>query len=496
MAEQKIHRLWKPITFGDEWRIADTSILDDLSSAWFARRARLRLDSAEFQGFLGKLKREHAIETGVVERLYDIERGVTETLIEKGFIDGLLSHGDSNIPSDQLMRHLNDHLEAMDFVFDLIKEDRPLTVGFIRDLHQLVTRSQESAEGRDSQGNKTKIKLVKGKYKEWENNPTRSDGTIIMYCPPIHVSAEMEQLVNIYHALEENKIHPLIIAGWVHHAFTTIHPFQDGNGRVVRLLASLILIKHELFPITVLREEAKVKYILALEKADAGQPSDLVSYFATIQKRQIERALNVDEVGSESLEVVQNLLAEKLNRFRQKAIDDANQLFELENKLRRNRTQIFNICSQILSSKLSSLETILGENAELEIENLDFEQILRPTHVVEILQYSKRHQYSFDPVLPKAVLTLCIRLREWHKLHLFVLILHHFNADNSTMAVGTYHSFRMWKETEWNEQILIETPPHLVSLLDVDMESKRKNIEGFIENALTIYLAQIVKDLK
>ncbi len=38
-----------------------------------------------------------------------------------------------------------------------------------------------------------------------------------------------------------------------------------------------------------------------MEKADAGQPSDLVSYFATIQKRQIERALNVDEVGSESL---------------------------------------------------------------------------------------------------------------------------------------------------------------------------------------------------
>ncbi len=188
MEEQKIHRLWKPIVFTDEWRNADTSILDDLSSAWFARRAKLRLDSTEFQGFLGKLKREHAIETGVVERLYDLDRGVTETLIEKGFIDGLLSHGDANIPSDQLMRHLNDHLEAMDFVFDLIKENRPLTVGFIQELHQLVTRSQDSAEGRDSQGTKTKIKLLKGKYKEWENNPTRSDGTIIMYCPPIQVA--------------------------------------------------------------------------------------------------------------------------------------------------------------------------------------------------------------------------------------------------------------------------------------------------------------------
>lgn len=45
MTEQKIHRLWKPIAFENVWRAAETSILDDLSSAWFARRATLRLDS-------------------------------------------------------------------------------------------------------------------------------------------------------------------------------------------------------------------------------------------------------------------------------------------------------------------------------------------------------------------------------------------------------------------------------------------------------------------
>jgi len=76
---------------------------------------------------------------------------------------------------------------------------------------------------------------------------------------------------------------------WFHHAFTTIDPFQDGNGRIARLLASLILIKHGLFPFTVLRGEAKVKYIDALEKADAHEFQPLIDYFAEVQKKHIEK---------------------------------------------------------------------------------------------------------------------------------------------------------------------------------------------------------------
>ncbi len=452
------------------------------------------MDSAEFQGFLGKLKREHAIETGVVERLYDIERGVTETLIEKGFIDGLLSHGDSNIPSDQLMRHLNDHLEAMDFVFDLIKEDRPLTVGFIRDLHQLVTRSQESAEGRDSQGNKTKIKLVKGKYKEWENNPTRSDGTIIMYCPPIHVSAEMEQLVNIYHALEEDKIHPLIIAGWVHHAFTTIHPFQDGNGRVVRLLASLILIKHELFPITVLREEAKVKYILALEKADAGQPSDLVSYFAVIQKRQIERALNVAEVGSESLEVVQNLLAKKLFEKRNIVLEDIRQRDEYENILKVRRSQIVKICEKYLLERKASLQELFGQNAEVTFQGNGMDPGYLPNSVWGLGKYAERYQYSLLKNSRTGYLDVSIFAMELNLRYNIRVVLHEYDPEMVVLAIAMYHY-----EPSSNHAFIIATqpfhslPPHLVSIQDENIDAKAKNIEAHLENGLTLALAQIYK---
>ncbi|MEM6318213.1 MAG: Fic family protein [Bacteroidota bacterium] len=224
-----------------------------------------------------RLKREHAIETGIIERIYDLKKGVTETLIKEGFVKSYLSYGDTNVSKDELMNHLGDHLDAVDFVFDIVKQNRRLSVSFIKELHQLTTRHQQSAEGRDQFGNRLKILLLKGVFKERENNPTTLDGTKILYCPPVHVDAEMYRLVSIYEELTEEEVNPLTIATWFHHAFVSIHPFQDGNGRVARLLTSLIFIKYGFFPFTVLREDAKVKYINALEKADSGELQPLIT---------------------------------------------------------------------------------------------------------------------------------------------------------------------------------------------------------------------------
>ncbi len=316
MNELKTNRIWKHIKFEDFWKELDTSIIDDIKDSWFERREVLQNNSVEYKEFITQLKREHAIETGIVERMYGLRKGITETLIKEGFVKSYLSHGDTNIPKDDLMTHLNDHLKAVNFIFDIVKNNRELTTGLINELHHLVTKNQSRTEGRDQFGNRTQTPLIKGKYKESENNPIREYGTKVLYCPPKHVSSEMDNLVSIYNKLEFNNIHPLIIATWLHHSFTTIHPYQDGNGRVARLITSLIFIKHGYFPFTVLREEAKVKYINALEEADNGKPQSLVTYFAEVQKRNIQKALNLKEVTSKSLEEVQKILVQKFENWK------------------------------------------------------------------------------------------------------------------------------------------------------------------------------------
>jgi Fic family protein len=318
--------------------------------------------------------------------MYDIDKGVTETLINEGFISSLVSHGDTNIPKQTLFNHLQDHLDAVDYIFDVVKENRPLTKGYILALHQLTTRHQEFAEGRNQFGTKTKIPLIKGRFKESENNPTREDETTILYCPPEHVEAEMDRLVEIYNNLCKQNINPLIIATWVHHAFTTIHPFQDGNGRVVRLIASLILIKSNFFPITVLREEAKVKYIQALEEADNNQPQKLVSYFAEIQKRNIEEALNIKEVSNTSLNEVTNIFKQKiLNKQREKQQ-------QYEKMLAQNRTQIFEYCNKFLNEYKHKLEREFDDSVSFYIgSGSPNDTAKQHCYYEQIVSYAKKH---------------------------------------------------------------------------------------------------------
>ncbi len=483
-----ILRLWKYISFSDSWKNCDTSLLDDIAPSWFARREILRENSKEYEEFINRLKRKHAIETGIVERMYDIDKGVTETLINEGFISSLVSHGDTNIPKQALFNHLQDHLDAVDFIFDVVKENRPLTKGFILSLHQLTTRHQEFAEGRDQFGNKTKIPLIKGRFKERENNPTREDGTTILYCPPEHVEAEMDKLIEIYNELCEQNINPLTIATWVHHAFTTIHPFQDGNGRVVRLIASLILIKNNFFPITVLREEAKAKYIQALEEADNDNPQKLVAYFAEIQKRNIEEALNIKEVSNTSLNEVTNIFKQKILKKQQEKQQQYQKL------LADNRLQVFEYCNQFLNEYKYKLETEFDNSVSLYMASGRPDDMLKQHYYHEqIVSYANKHNYYFNRTLPKSYFKFGIKF-EGKKYELGIT-LHHFGYDDSVIAIGAFLEYKgVLSHEDINTIIPLDIKPYVISIRD-EVSSKEKNIRLHLENILTITIAQIASEI-
>lgn len=490
MTDQNIRRLWKHIEIDQKWLDCDTSRLDDLSPSWFDRRDILQNNSKEYQEFITELKREHAIETGIVERMYDLEKGITETFIKKGFVESYISHNDTNVPVPKLLAHLSDHLNAVDFVFDVVKENRELTIGFIRELHALVTRNQDDVEGRDQFGNKTKIKLEKGVFKTFENNPIREDGTKVMYCPPNHVQAEMDHLVSLYNEVERNKNHPLICATWFHHAFTTIHPFQDGNGRVARLLASLILIKHGLFPFTVLREEAKVKYIDALEKADLGKPQPLVDYFAEVQKRHIEKALNLKEVSSSSFDEVASIFSGKLENRQNKKVEDK------EKVLSENRLKVFDFSLKHLNLFSDQLSSKLNGNATLSIQSCSpDENETQDYYFGQIIKYAKKHNYYFNRNFPKGWITFRVELSESKKYQLCITV-HHYGYDNSTLAIGAFLEFLTPHENKEriDEALPLEIKPHVISLTG-DVTAKEKNIAAFIQNAVTVTMAQIASEL-
>lgn len=483
----KEYRLWKPVAFDAAWQKCDTSVLDDISASWFKRRKTLQENSSEYEKFLERLKREHAIETGVIERLYDLDKGITETFIKEGFVQSYLSHGDTDIPEDELMNHLNDHLDAVNFIFDVVRQDRPLTTGFIKELHHLVTQHQKHAEGRDQFGNRVNIPLLKGTYKVRENNTTSYDGTRILYCHPDHVASEMDNLTEIYNRLVREGKHPLVIFSWFHHAFTTIHPFQDGNGRVARLLASLIAIKYGYFPLTVLREEAKVKYIEALEKADKGNPQPLVSYFGEIQKRNIQKALNIKEFSGTSLAEVQQIFAKKIETYRREKRQS------YQNNLAENRAEVFAYCGEVLHELRTNMSAQLNGGVNIEIKSSDFaEQTAQEKYAGQTADYAQKHDYFFNRALPKAWLTYRIEVAKEKNYRLGITV-HHYGYDDTVLAIGSFLEFTDGRKNS-AATLPLDVPPHVISI-DDDIEGKKKNIKTHLENVMAAALAQIASEI-
>lgn len=269
-----------------------SSELRALALVWHDRRDDLEASGA-LTDFRQRLEREWAIETGLIERLYTWERGVTEVLISQGVDAAIIAHNTTldRPDADRVAALIIDQQSVIRGLYDLVTAEQPLTEHGIRSMHQVMTASQEATDAIDEAGNRHRIPLLRGAYKERPNNPRRLDGTMHVYCPPEHVTAEMGNLIQWHHDAEATDLPPEVISAWLHHRFTQIHPFQDGNGRIARALASLVFLKARLFPL-VIRDLDRRAYIGALEAADAGDLAPLVDLFADRQRAAILAALD------------------------------------------------------------------------------------------------------------------------------------------------------------------------------------------------------------
>lgn len=295
MNDISTHAIWNPDTGITDLEEADphelrASEIPGIKAVWTDQRERLK-GTAQLSDFTEKLSREWAIETGVIENLYEIERGVTQTLIEQGFRAELLSHGSTNKPRDYVLRLLRDQKDVLDGVFDFVKSNRSLSASYFKELHAALLRSQDSTDGLDALGHSVRIRLIKGAWKTQANYPVR-DGVTYTYCPPEHVGSEMDRLVELHAKHVSKNIPTEIQAAWLHHRFTQIHPFQDGNGRVARAVASLVLVKDGLFPLVVTRDD-RPKYLDALEAADNGNLKPLIDLIAKLQITQYRKATDI-----------------------------------------------------------------------------------------------------------------------------------------------------------------------------------------------------------
>jgi Fic family protein len=401
---------WRPIEdLPDNWAEMRDSNLHALSGIWNEIADELQQNSA-YSIYLTKLKRRLAIETGIIERLYDIDRGRTEILIDEGINAAFLPHGASDKPASQIIPMIQDHEAAIEGIFEFVRGQRSLSTSYIKELHAVLTRHQATSEAVDQFGQRFNAKLLRGEWKQHPNSPTRPDGTLHQYSPPEQVAPQMEQLIQWHLEHQQKEVPPEIEAAWLHHRFAQIHPFQDGNGRVARMLASLIFIRAHWFPLVVTRDHT-AKYIEALEQADQGELSPLVDLFSNAQRKEFRKSIGLAEETITEKNSLDQSLADLARRVKKSGIvHDQN----AQDKAEQYTIRLFNIARENLETLRRSIEQSikpLSKNLEVFVDFATPDDGVKAGYYYQqIIEAARKYEYFANVQAYKSWVNLTVKI--------------------------------------------------------------------------------------
>lgn len=207
----------------------------------------------------------------------------------------LLLHESEHAPGVPLddVQEVSAYVAAMEYGLKRIRDGFPLSLRLIREIHEVLLAT---GRGRDKQP---------GEFRRSQNwiGGTRPGNALFVPPPPEEVMTCLDALEKFMHD-PESGLPVLIKAGLIHLQFETIHPFLDGNGRVGRLLITLMLCdagllkEPSLYLSLYFKTHRQTYYRLLQEVREAGTWETWLEFFLT----------GVEETANGAVEAVNRLL--------------------------------------------------------------------------------------------------------------------------------------------------------------------------------------------
>jgi len=160
---------------------------------------------------------------------------------------------DNLLPKDKTLREVYDLQNTEKVFFELLENKPNISERTIIKIHNDLLDKIDDRKG-------------------YRTHDIRVLGANFEATPVKYISIDMKLLFEFY---EKNKktVHPLALAGIMHHKLEKIHPFADGNGRTGRMLLNYILIANG-YPLIIIPMKKRNKYLSELKKADSADLSN------------------------------------------------------------------------------------------------------------------------------------------------------------------------------------------------------------------------------
>ena len=184
------------------------------------------------------------------------------------------------ISGKSMREHLEaiNHAEAISYIKDIAKQDIEISERTIKEIHALILHGIDRENA--------------GRYR---TVPVMISGSTHMPPQPYLIEKQMEDFILRFKQMEAEKVHPVLIAAYLHDELVRIHPFIDGNGRTSRLLMNLYLLRHGYVIITLEgSNDAKVNYYKALEMSHTEQlPEDFQKLVIEAEIAALQKYLSI-----------------------------------------------------------------------------------------------------------------------------------------------------------------------------------------------------------
>ena len=210
----------------------------------------------------------------------------------------LLIHGRTR--GEHLLREYDEmrgHDVAIEWLRQLAQDERLITEGDIRDLNRIILKEGFWRTAQTPDGEPTRKWIEPGEYKKQANHVLTLSGELFYFASPEETPLLMAELVQwLQTELQAPTLSLAALLVQLHVRFIRIHPFDDGNGRGVRMLLNYVLLRLGLLPL-VIKSRDRRRYLDVIALSDAGE----FQAFEQFLLEGLEWSLNLGLVGANSM---------------------------------------------------------------------------------------------------------------------------------------------------------------------------------------------------